>query len=108
MKINIFAKNIKLTEALEEFVEMKIGTLQKYLRDKNIEARMEIGKPSKHHHSGPVFYAEGNLKVKGKLFRATCNHEDLRLAITQVKDELQMQIQKFKDKVNTSRRSKTK
>ena len=100
MKINISAKNISLDDALVTFVEDKIGGLEKFLKDPNnlIEMRVEIGKPSKRHRSGRVYYAEVNMKVGGKLLRATCQHEDLRNAIVDVKDELQEQIRKFKEK----------
>jgi len=61
--------------------------------------------PSKHHRSGRIYYAEVNLKIGGKLLRATCQHEDLRNAIVDVKNELQKQIKKFKDKKrDTSRK----
>ena len=106
---------------MKVFVEDKIGGLEKffppeaprpplagdpplegkYSKDP-IEVRVEIGKPSKHHRSGKVFYAEANLKMGGKLLRATCQHEDLRNAIVEVKDELQRQIKKFKGKNNPS------
>ena len=68
MKIDITTKNITLDEALEVFIEDKIGSLEKYLKGSN--ARVEIGKPSKHHKSGPIFYAEVNLASKGNLLRA--------------------------------------
>jgi len=68
------------------------------LRTSPIETRVEIGLPSKHHHSGNIFYAEVNLKIGGKLLRATCQHEDLRNAIVDAKNELQRQLKKFKDK----------
>ena len=100
MKITISTKNISLDDALRVFVEDKIGGLEKFLQDPNnlTEARVEIGLPSKHHRSGRVYYAEVNLKAGGKLLRATCQHEDLRNAIVDVKNELQQQIKKFKEK----------
>lgn len=100
MRINISTKNISLDDTLRTFVEDKIGGLQKFIRDPNdlIEVRVEIGKPSKHHHSGRIYYAEVNLKIGGKLLRATCQHEDLRNAIVDVKNELQQQMKKLKEK----------
>lgn len=98
MRIDIFAKNIALDESLHVFVEDKIGGLDHLIGNDKGRARVEIGKPSKHHYSGRVFYAEVNLSLGGKLLRATCFHEDLRNAITDVKDELQIQIKKFKEK----------
>lgn len=98
MKIDIYTKNISLDDALRVFIEDKIGGLGKYIKGNAVSAKVEIGKPSRHHHSGMVFRAEVNLKVGGKLLRADFMHADLRTAITQVKDELQIQIKKFKGK----------
>lgn len=98
MKIELYGKNIKLDEPLKVFVEQRIGGLEKFLGNGPVEARVEIGLPSKHHRSGRIYYAEVNLKVGGKLLRATCQHEDLRNAIVDAKNELQREIKKFKEK----------
>ena len=98
MKIEINPTNIKLDDALVIWVQEKIGSLEKFLQKVDpaaVEARIEIGKPSRHHHKGLVWYAEVNLKLPGKLLRATNTNKDLRLAINQVKDELQRQIKKY-------------
>src|SRR3989344_3460862 len=105
MQINISAKNITLDEPLKNFIVDKIGGLDHLIGNNNGQARVEIGMPSKHHRSGDIFSAEVNLTLGGKLLRATCTHEDLRNAITDVKDELQVQIKKFKEKT-TERRAR--
>ena len=128
MNVTISTKNISLDEPLEVFIRDKIGGLfrflpnsdlikkssildfvsvkqtksgEKFLKDPRglIEARVQIGLPSKHHRSGRIYYAEVNLKVGGKLLRATCQHEDLRNAIVDAKNELQRQIKKLKNKI---------
>ena len=96
MKIDIFAKNMKLDEPLKFFVEDRIGGLDKTIGNDRSTARVEIGLPSLHHRSGKIYYAEVNLSISGNLLRATCQHEDLRNAIVDVKNELQAQIKKFK------------
>ena len=98
MKIELYGRNIKLDEPLKIFVEDKIGGLERFVGQGPIEARVEIGLPSNHHRSGRIYYAEVNLKIGGKLLRATCQHEDLRNAIVDVRNELQGEIKKFKDK----------
>jgi|SRR3989338_7040737 len=98
MKIDISYKNIASDKPLEVFIENKIGGLEKYVKDGLVEARVEIGLPSKHHRSGPVFYAEVNLSIGSKLLRANCQHEDLRNAIVDAKNELRRQIKDFKEK----------
>ena len=107
MKIDISTKNISLDEPLQVFIEDKIGGLDHLIGNSDGRAKVEIGKPSKHHRSGEVFSAEVNLTLGGKLLRATCTHEDLRNGITGVKDELQVQIKKFKEKrTDLSRQAK--
>src|SRR3989344_4971244 len=108
MKLIITTKNISLDGPLEVFIEDKIGGLEKFIgKSSTVEARVEIGLPSKHHRSGRIFYAEVNLKLGGQLLRATCQHEDLRNAIVDVKNELQKQISKFKSKkVDLSRKTR--
>ena len=98
MKIILSGKNITLDGPLRVFVEDRIGGLGKFLGKGPIEVRVEIGLPSRHHRSGKIFYAEINLKIGGKLLRATCQHEDMRNAIVDVKNEMQKQINKFKNK----------
>jgi len=94
----MYAKNMSLDGPLRVFIEDRIGGLGKFIGKGPVEARVEIGLPSKHHQSGKIYYAEVNLNMGGKLLRATCQHEDLRNAIVDVKNELQRQIKKFKDK----------
>ncbi|MBI2003502.1 MAG: ribosome-associated translation inhibitor RaiA [Parcubacteria group bacterium] len=98
MFLKIEPKNIKLDDALIVWVEKKIAGLEKFLKKIDpaaVEARVEIGKSSKHHLKGLVWYAEANLKVPGKLLRATNTNKDLRTAVNQVKEELQRQIEKY-------------
>ena len=98
MNIALTAKNIEITEAIRTFVEDKIGGLVKLIGHSEASAKVEIGKPSKHHRSGEVFYAEVNLKMGGNLLRSEAQRDDLYAAIVEAKDELQTQIKKFKDK----------
>lgn len=106
MKIILHGKNIELTPAIREYVDEKIGHVEKILggESPSVEARIEIGKPSSHHHKGPVYYAELNVRAGKMLFRATAEHDDVRTAIDTVRDEIQRQISKFKTKKQASRR----
>ena len=98
MKINITTKNISLDGSLQVFIEQKIGGLEKFVQKGVLSAGVEIGKPSRRHKTGPVFYAEVNLKVGGALLRGEAFHKDLRTAIDKARDELHTQIKKLKEK----------
>lgn len=89
---------MELDEPLKVFVNDKIGSLDKVIGNDKSVARVEIGLPSKHHRSGRIYYAEVNLKMGSNLLRATCQHEDMRNAIVDAKNEMQREIKKFKDK----------
>ena len=105
----IHAKNIDLTTSIETWVQEKMDTIDKLFRpdDELIEARVEIGRPSKHHQKGLVYYAEINLKIGGELLRATVEHVDLRTAVDFARDEIERQAKKFKSKMrDTSRKPK--
>lgn len=97
MQINIKTKNITLTDAIKEYVEEKIGPLEKFLQGvEPIIVEVEVGKTSQHHNKGDVFRAEVQIEVPGKLLRAESVKDDLRKAIVEVKDNLQVQIKKYK------------
>ncbi len=105
MKINIRAKNIELNSALKEFIEEKIGSVEKFTGIETnmsshppLEAFVEVEKMSHHHRKGPQFRAECNLEVKGKSLRAESIGEDLRTAVVEVKDELQRELKGLKEK----------
>lgn len=112
MKITILTKNIKLTPALKYFTESKINDLEKFLKDifdeqyngylkkgkPGIEAWVEIGKETRHHKKGSFFRAECQMRLPGKSLRAEAEREKLKLAIVEVKDELQRQLKQYKEK----------
>ena len=50
-----------------------------------------------HGYKGNVFRAEAQIQVKGKLLRAESTMDDLRKAIVDVKDSLQVQIKKYRE-----------
>ncbi len=97
MKIDIKTTNVQLNEALQKYIEEKIGPLDKFVEGGRVW--VEIGKPSRHHRKGPeTFYAEANIQLpfKGRVIRSESSKEDLRLAIDEVKDELQRELKKYK------------
>lgn len=107
MEIIIRATNVDLTPSIKAFVEEKVGSIEKFIKPTDIqlaEARVEIGKPSKHHKTGAIYYAEINLKIGGQLFRGVAKHEDLRTAIDFARNEVEEQIKKTKRKIMDSRR----
>ena len=102
MKIIIKTTNTELTPDIAEYLNQKIHGLDKFLdgMDRNvIEARVEIGKTTKHHQTGDIFRAEVNLSLPGKILRSEAEELDFRTAIDRVKEELQNKIKKYRGKM---------
>lgn len=109
MKTKIKTTNIKLTDYLTSIIDEKIKDIEKVLsRHSKLIAEIEIGLTSKHHQKGDIYRAEIQIQVPGKLLRAVSEKEDFRSALTEVKDELQIQIKKYKDKMTLEKRRKIK
>jgi len=123
MKIVIKTKNLKLNRALKEFIEEKINSLEKFGKvfyneeyfnsffgkgKPRIEAWVEIGKTTLHHQKGPWFYAECQMRFPKRSLRSIAQRKDLKLAITEVKDELQRELKQYKEKLTaqTKRRAR--
>lgn len=104
MRINIKATNMELTSAISNYVEEKLQSAEKFAvphREEEMFAEVEIGKISNHHHSGEVFRAETNLRVRGKLYRAVSEETDLYAAIDDMRNELVRELNSHKDKDRT-------
>lgn len=107
--MNIMTKGtgFELTPAISEYIDEKVGGLTKYLASMDnsaVEARVEVGKTTEHHHKGNIFRAEVNLKLTGHLLRAEHESDDVYAAIDKVHDELKRQIVSLKEKMIDKRR----
>lgn len=101
MKIIIKATNTTLTPSIKEYVEEKIGGLDRFLAHLDpglIEARVEIGRIDRDQRQGAVFRAEVNLYTGRELLRSESRQENLHAAIDVVRDELAREIKKTKEK----------
>ncbi len=100
MKINIKATNLELTASLKSYVEEKIGSVSKLIKkwdmDGGVEAYVEIGRTTNHHHKGDVFRAEADLRLPNKILRAENEGSDLHAAIDKVENVLKREIDKYK------------
>lgn len=93
--------NLELTPAIREYIETKIGSLNRFLKrfeaESEIKIFVEIARTTRHHKSGNVFCAEASFSIGKKLLRAEHSDWDIRVAIDKVKDKLQQEIKKYKE-----------
>lgn len=105
MQIDIHPQNVELNVPLRAFIEEKMGDLEHLLGDAGqVLTRVEVGIPSNHHQSGQIYYCEVNVKIGGQLLRGQAENYDLHSAIVDVKDEMKVQIKRFKEKLQDKSR----
>lgn len=101
MNISIKTTHVDLTPAIKEYVEEKVGHLDKFIDA--LEAKVEL-KRDQHHHSGLVFGADITLIVEGKTMYAEVQAEDAYAAIDLLIPKIKEQAAKFKDKRTSLKR----
>jgi putative sigma-54 modulation protein len=100
MQVQIKATKIELTDAIHDYVQKKCDMLEKYLGDVPvINCHFEVGLAVGGQHSGEIFRAEINLDVPGKLLRVEKTEKDLYKAIDKVKDHMEQEIIRYKEKM---------
>jgi len=110
MKITIKTKNIELNEVIKELIDDKINGLEKFIKSyhkddewekikPSCEFSVEIEKETRHYEKGPYFRAEIQVYLPRKTLIAEARSENLQTAITEIKDEMQSEIKKYKSKV---------
>lgn len=103
MNIKIRSTNFELTPAIEDYVNKKIGQLERFYSNKDgILCDVEIGKTTEHHKSGDIFKAEVNINAAGsKQVYVVAEEADLYKAIDVVRDEAEREIVSDKNKKET-------
>jgi len=104
MQIIFKKKDFEITPSIQDYVQKKMETLERFLKsfgDEKMIAEVELGKSTGRQKSGEIFRAEINLNLGGKMFRAESEQDDLLAAIDEVRDDLEQEIKKFKEKKET-------
>ena len=104
MKLNLKNKDLKITPAIENYLQKKIASLEKFVKKFNqdlIKADAELGRTTRGQKTGEIFRAEINLVIGGQFFRAEAASDNLYAAIDEVRDDLERQIKKFSAKKST-------
>ncbi len=104
MRIIIKATNIQLSPSIKQYIEEKIGGLERFLKkfDPNlVEARVEVGMITRGQRKGDIYLTEVNLGLNGHMIRAEKTEESLNAAIDLVRDELAREIKHYKEKEAT-------
>lgn len=95
MKFEIRGENITVTEALNDYVEQKVGKLERYFNTElnaTAHVRMKV-----YNNQQSI---EVTIPMKELLLRAEESNQDMYAAIDEVTEKLERQIRKHKTKIN--------
>ncbi len=95
MKFNIHGKKVEVTDPIRNYIEEKIGRLDKYF-----ESPAEITATVVVRIRGIEQIVEVTIPVQKMILRAEESHSDLYAAIDIVSDKLERQIRKNKTRMN--------
>ncbi|MCX6721542.1 MAG: HPF/RaiA family ribosome-associated protein [Candidatus Staskawiczbacteria bacterium] len=107
MKIIIKAKNINLSGELNNFIEERFYGLKKFIDILKYEDEIgktlaevfvEVEKETMHHKKGNIFRVKSRVYLPGREIISMARADDLQKAIIEAKDELKLEIEKYKEK----------
>lgn len=106
MRTTVKATNIEHTNAIDVYLAKRLVELERILepKEKSEIARIELGKLTKHHNRGPIFFAEITFHVKKKDFRATAEGVDLYEAIDKMQAMIVREVKRHHTHVRTERK----
>jgi putative sigma-54 modulation protein len=90
MKIKITGKELKITEAINDYVEKKLDRIDKYFEEADAEVTLRTEKNEQ--------IAEISIIANGESYRAVTEDKDLYASIDKDIDILEGQIRKMKTK----------
>jgi putative sigma-54 modulation protein len=96
MEVELQAKNVELTERVRDYVDKKMGKLERYLQD--IRATRVDLRHGVTRSQGEVYTAQMTAFVDKQILRAEEMHPDLLAAIDLASDKLHRQIKRYKDR----------
>ncbi len=107
MRFNLKSTNLDASQSLNEYIETKLGKLEKLLKrmeqSQEFLINVEVARTTKHHKKGDIYRAEANLDIGKNVIRAESESSDIHIAINEVCRELEREVIKFKEKLQPKR-----
>ncbi len=96
-EIEVFVKNLTLTEELQKYVNKKASKLNKYLKSIE-ETRVDLSYAKTAREATNRFIAQITLRGKGFILRAEERADEITTAIDKVMDKIERQIERYRGK----------
>ena len=103
LRYNVRGENIEVTDAIREYVEAKVGKVEKYFTDVP-EANAHVNLKT---YSDKTAKVEVTIPLPNVVLRAEETSPDMYGSVDLVSDKLERQIRKYKTKVNRRQRRQT-
>jgi putative sigma-54 modulation protein len=104
MQITMTGRGVELTEALKDYVEKKLGLLEKFYE--HIERiEVAVGRETHHHQKGDVFFAEAKAIVPGTDLFIKEEAGEAYAAVDALRDRLEYDLKKHKEKMGGRKHS---
>jgi putative sigma-54 modulation protein len=101
-KIDISAKNMEVTERIQEYITKKVSKLDRFLTNID-EVRIDLSNNKTARNNSDRQTAQITIRGKGYILRAEERSDDLFTAIDAVSEKIQRQIERFKGKRQSPR-----
>ena len=95
MQVQLLARNLEITPRLQEYVDKKVGKLERYLPGAIEEARMELA-VEKTRSSADRQVAQLTVWVRGAMLRAEERGADMFAVIDTTMDKMRRQVSRYK------------
>ncbi|WP_153720644.1 ribosome hibernation-promoting factor, HPF/YfiA family [Sporosarcina cascadiensis] len=102
LDFNIRGENVEVTPTIREYVEKKVGKLERYFSEEvNASAHVNLKV-----YNDKQTKVEITIPMKNLTLRAEERHNDMYAAIDLIVDKLERQIRKYKTRVNRKSRER--
>ncbi|MBI5974061.1 ribosome hibernation-promoting factor, HPF/YfiA family [Staphylococcus canis] len=102
INFEIHGDNLKITDAIRNYIEEKIGKLERYFTNvPNATAHVKV---KTYHNSSTKI--EVTIPLKNVTLRAEERHDDLYAGIDLISSKLERQVRKYKTRVNRKNRDR--
>lgn len=97
LKIDIYTKNMELTDRVKEYVEKKVGKLDRIVSNVE-EVRVDLAGVKTARNAADRNVAQITIRGKKYILRAEERADDILAAIDKSVDKMQRQIKRYKEK----------
>ncbi|HZU86552.1 MAG TPA: ribosome-associated translation inhibitor RaiA [Anaerolineaceae bacterium] len=102
LQVDIFARNMEVTERIQEYVDKKLSKLDRYLNGID-ETRVDLAYVKSARNAADRQVAQITVRGPGFILRAEERKDDIFSALDAALDKMQRQIERFKGKRHRGR-----